>query len=137
MEYLGFKSGFWNYPLSNNDFPIFVSLSWALNTWAACGLAQIFGIDMSKAFPFTEKIDENKTEEEAKMVTESVELIFGVNAGIVWKALNQNVPMTIDDLMKATALKREEIYGALGWLGRENKILVETYGKMRYFSLRP
>ena len=137
MEYLGFRSGFWNYPESPHNFPIFVSLTWVLNTWAACGLAQILGIDMSKAFPFTEKIDENKKEEDPKMVTESVELIFGVNAGIVWKALNQNVPMTIDDLIKATALKREEIYGALGWLGRENKISVETCGNVRYFSLRP
>jgi uncharacterized protein (DUF362 family) len=144
MEYLGFRSGFWNYPaLLNypkpplNYFPIFVSLTWAWNTWAACGLAQILGIDMSKAFPFTEKIDENKKEEDAKMVTEPVESIFGNNAGIVWKALNQNFPMTIDDLTKATALEREEIYGALGWLGRENKILVERCGELRYFSARP
>ena len=37
--------------------PIFVSLSWALNTWAACGLALIFGIDMSKAFVNDEIFD--------------------------------------------------------------------------------
>ena len=138
MEYLGFRSGFWSYPTSShNYFPIFVSLTWVLNTWAACGLAQIFGIDMSNAFPLVKKIDENKNEENVEMVTESAELIFRVNAGIVWKTLNQNVPMTIDDLIEATALEREEIYGALGWLGCENKISVETSGEMRYFSLRP
>ena len=64
-----------------------------------------------------------------------VESIFGVNAGIVWKALNLNDPMTIDDLVKATALNSEEIYGALGWLGRENKISLDTRGKVRFFSL--
>jgi hypothetical protein len=73
-----------------------------------------------------------------KMVKNSVESIFGINAGIVWKALNkENGPMAIDDLIKVTYLKREEIYGALGWLGRENKISVETCGNIRYFSRQP
>ncbi|MHB8118135.1 MAG: winged helix-turn-helix domain-containing protein [Methanothrix sp.] len=71
------------------------------------------------------------------MAQESVESIFGINAGLVWKALNKNGPMTISDLMKATALQPEEIYGALGWLSSENKISVGTCGKMRSFSLRP
>jgi hypothetical protein len=44
--------------------------------------------------------------------------------------------MTIDDLVKDTALNSEEIYGALGWLGRENKITLKTQGKVRLFSLR-
>jgi hypothetical protein len=39
--------------------------------------------------------------------------------------------------MKATALQPEEIYVALGWLGRENKISVGRRGKIRYFSLLP
>jgi hypothetical protein len=71
--------------------------------------------------------------EEARDKAES---LFGVNAGIVWEALNINGPMTIDNLVKATALNPEEIYGALGWLGRENKISLETRGKVRLFSLR-
>lgn len=77
---------------------------------------------------------------DAKVTTgeerDTVESIFGVNAGIVWKALNLDSPMTIDDLAKSTALNPEEIYGALGWLGRENKISLETRGMVRFFSLR-
>ena len=72
-----------------------------------------------------------------KEAGETTESIFGVNAGIVWQALNLNGSMTIDDLVKATALNPEEIYGALGWLGRENKISLETRGKLRFFSLMP
>ncbi len=59
MEYFGALSGYWSYH-NIKDFanlPIFVSLSWALNTWAACGLALIFGIDMSKAFVKDETFD--------------------------------------------------------------------------------
>ena len=68
--------------------------------------------------------------------------IFVVNAGIVWEALNENGPSTIADLVKTTSLSREEIHGALGWLGRENKISVEMgeggRGKRAIvFSLQP
>jgi len=73
------------------------------------------------------------SKDDAEMTQESVESIFGIDAGIVWNALNKN----INDLMKATALQPEEIYVALGWLGRENKISVGTQGKIRSFSLRP
>ena len=70
------------------------------------------------------------------MTETTVESIFGVKAGIVWQALNQNGPSTIGDLVKTTSLSRELVYGALGWLGRENKILVERRGRAMVFSLR-
>jgi hypothetical protein len=69
------------------------------------------------------------------MTEHTVESIFGVNAGIVWKTLNQNGPSNIGDLVKTTSMSREEIYGALGWLGRENKITVERRGRAMVFSL--
>jgi hypothetical protein len=70
------------------------------------------------------------------MAETSVESIFGTKAGIVWKALNQNGPSNIGDLVKTTSMNREEINGALGWLGREDKILVEKKGRAIVFSLR-
>ena len=73
---------------------------------------------------------------DAEKASESVELIFGINAGIIWESLNQNGPMTVNDLAKATSLLPEEIHGALGWLGRENKIAVEREGTVRVYSLR-
>jgi hypothetical protein len=72
----------------------------------------------------------------AETTVETVELIFGVNAGVVWKALNRNGPSAVGDLAKETGLKREQVYGALGWLGREDKILVERRGRTMVFSLR-
>jgi hypothetical protein len=79
------------------------------------------------------QVDANADTEGAKDMVES---LFGVNAGIIWKALNLNGLMTIDDLVNATNLNSEEIYGALGWLGRENKISLETRENVRFFSLR-
>ena len=69
------------------------------------------------------------------MTEPTVESIFGVKAGIVWKTLNQNGPSNIGDLVKTTSMSREEIYGALGWLGRENKITMERRGRAMVFSL--
>ena len=66
----------------------------------------------------------------------TVESIFGMKAGIVWEALNKNGPSNIGDIVKATGLRRELVYGALGWLGREGKISVERRGKAIVFSLR-
>jgi hypothetical protein len=71
------------------------------------------------------------------MTEMTIESVFGVKAGIVWGVLNQNGPSTIGDIVKATGLKQELVYGALGWLGRENKIIVERRGRAMIFSLRP
>jgi hypothetical protein len=73
---------------------------------------------------------------DAEKASEAVELIFGINAGIIWESLNLNGPMSLSDLIEATSLIPEEIYGALGWLGRENKISVEREGTVRVYSLR-
>jgi len=66
----------------------------------------------------------------------TVESLFGTKAGIIWKALNQNGASDIGDLVKETSLSREEVNAALGWLGRENKIVMERKGREILFSLR-
>jgi len=66
----------------------------------------------------------------------TAESVFGFNAGVVWEALNQNGASNIRNLVKVTSLSREEVYGALGWLGREDKILLDQKGRAMIFSLR-
>ena len=46
---------------------------------------------------------------------------IGENAGQVWGAL-ENGAQEIKALKKATKLKNEELYLALGWLAREGKL---------------
>ena len=70
------------------------------------------------------------------MAKPTVESIFGINAGVVWQALNKNGPSNIGNLVKTTSLSREEVYAGLAWLGRENKINVEKKGRALIFSLR-
>jgi len=58
------------------------------------------------------------------MTETTVESLFGTKAGIIWEALNQNGASNLANLVKTTSLSREDVYGALGWLGRENKLVV-------------
>ncbi len=47
---------------------------------------------------------------------------FGRNAGRVWEALHSYGSLTESQLMEITSLRPHEIYVAVGWLARENKI---------------
>ena len=46
---------------------------------------------------------------------------IGENAGLIWNAL-QGGALTFKTLKKATKLKNDELYLALGWLAREGKV---------------
>ena len=48
--------------------------------------------------------------------------VIGVNAGTVWVALSSTEALGIKQLKKITKLKDKEVFAALGWLARENKI---------------
>lgn len=50
--------------------------------------------------------------------------VIGSWAGLVWEALNTSGMLTMKGLKKATKLKEKEIYAALGWLGREGKVVI-------------
>lgn len=55
---------------------------------------------------------------------------IGVLAGQVWTALNENGALNGKDLKKAAKLKNDkELYLALGWLLREDKVTVSEEAK--------
>lgn len=47
---------------------------------------------------------------------------IGTNAGLVWNALNEADVLGTKQLKKITKLKDKELYAAIGWLAREDKI---------------
>jgi hypothetical protein len=51
---------------------------------------------------------------------------FGYCAGRVWKELNTHGPLNEKDLLKNTRLQKNNLYAAIGWLARENKIQFEN-----------
>ena len=55
---------------------------------------------------------------------------IGTNAGLVWNALLGG-NLDIKALKKATKLNDKDVYAALGWLAREDKIyFVETENEL-------
>lgn len=50
---------------------------------------------------------------------------IGLNAGLVWNALNESRRFTLKGLKKVTKLKDKQLYAALGWLSREDKVTIE------------
>lgn len=51
--------------------------------------------------------------------------VIGTNAGIIWSLLNDYQKWDIPKLCKASGLSEKEVYTAIGWLARENKIEIE------------
>ena len=47
---------------------------------------------------------------------------IGMNAGLIWNALNEADALGTKQLKKITKLKDKETFAALGWLAREGKI---------------
>jgi hypothetical protein len=47
---------------------------------------------------------------------------FGRNAGIVWNVLNSYNSLSDSELIELTSLRKYELYIAIGWLAREDKI---------------
>jgi hypothetical protein len=56
----------------------------------------------------------------------------GKNAGKVWDTLNTHGSLTERTLMRKTNLAYDELYSAIGWLAKENKVSKEE----RYYTLR-
>jgi hypothetical protein len=51
--------------------------------------------------------------------------VFGDQAGTVWKILHNRGPLVESELLSLTHLTEPQLYAAVGWLARENKIRKE------------
>ena len=47
---------------------------------------------------------------------------IGTNAGVVWRLLNDNSRWSYCELKKASGLSDKDLFAAIGWLAREDKI---------------
>ncbi len=60
---------------------------------------------------------------------------IGVNAGKVWAQLEKKGRLNIKDLKNAVNITYNDLYAALGWLAREEKLILEKEGKEVFVSL--
>ena len=61
---------------------------------------------------------------------------IGETAGMVWRVLSESGPVSMAKLVKKVGQPRDLVMQALGWLARENKILIEDQGRSRVVALR-
>lgn len=54
---------------------------------------------------------------------------IGLNAGIIWRILSDNVQRTYDELKTESGLSERDLNIAIGWLARENNIEFEPLPK--------
>jgi len=52
--------------------------------------------------------------------------LFGGQAGTVWQILHVRGPLTESELLDLSHLSQPQLYAAIGWLARENKIRKEN-----------
>ena len=63
--------------------------------------------------------------------------MIGTNAGAIWTALSENGAMNTKDLKKAATIKTDkDLYLAMGWLLREDKINVTEADKVITVELK-
>ena len=60
---------------------------------------------------------------------------IGSDAGRVWNVLNEQGAKTVKELKKLTKLTEKEIYAAMGWLAREEKLHFEEKEEEVYLTL--
>jgi hypothetical protein len=47
---------------------------------------------------------------------------IGTDAGLIWNVLHENGTKGVKELKKLTKLTEKDIYAAIGWLAREEKL---------------
>lgn len=63
--------------------------------------------------------------------------MIGTNAGAIWTALSENGAMSTKDLKKVAKIKTDkDLYLAMGWLLREDKINVTEADKVITVELK-
>jgi len=60
---------------------------------------------------------------------------IGLNAGLIWQKMEVKGEMSINELKKITKLDVKQLYLALGWLARENKVLLYSDKEELHISL--
>jgi hypothetical protein len=63
--------------------------------------------------------------------------LVGTLAGAIWNALNENGALNTKDLKKVAKIKTDkDLYLALGWLLREDKVVVTEAEKVVTIALK-
>lgn len=60
---------------------------------------------------------------------------IGINAGVIWQLLSNESELSIRQIGELTGYNDKNIYMALGWLSRENKVRFIYKNEILYLGL--
>ena len=60
---------------------------------------------------------------------------IGVNAGVIWQLLSNEGALSIRQIGELTGYNDRNVYLALGWLSRENKVRFISKNEILHFEL--
>ncbi|MBX3414223.1 MAG: winged helix-turn-helix domain-containing protein [Pirellulales bacterium] len=61
---------------------------------------------------------------------------IGETAGVVWRILAEQGPLSLAKLVKEADLHRDLVMQAIGWLAREDKVTIEEEARTKIVYLR-
>jgi Winged helix-turn-helix domain (DUF2582) len=61
---------------------------------------------------------------------------IGAGAGKIWHYLDKNGPTSVSKVATETGLGKNEVQRAIGWLAKEDKLVVEMKGRVETLSLK-
>lgn len=62
--------------------------------------------------------------------------LIGESAGKVWEYLDQNGPSSVTKISTETGITKNDMQRAIGWLSKEDKLIVEMKGRTETLSLK-
>jgi Winged helix-turn-helix domain (DUF2582) len=61
---------------------------------------------------------------------------IGVAAGKIWHYLEKNGPSSVTKITTDTGLGKNDVQRAIGWLTKENKLVIELKGRVEMLALK-
>jgi predicted RNA-binding protein (virulence factor B family) len=58
------------------------------------------------------------------------------SAGKIWNYLDKNGPSSVTKILAETEISKSDVQRAIGWLLKEDKLILETVGRTETISLK-
>jgi hypothetical protein len=62
--------------------------------------------------------------------------VIGDAAGKIWQFLDTNGASSVSKIEKETEISSKDVQRAIGWLAKEDKLLIEVKGRVETISLK-
>lgn len=62
--------------------------------------------------------------------------MIGDAAGKIWTYLDKNGPSSVTKITNETEINKNDVQRAIGWLAKEDKLIIEAKGRVETISLK-